>query len=68
MYVCMCMHVCVCSYINAYIHIHIYIHTVLPQYQDTWLCVSGQESRVTHKCVIYRIKTHGRVSAAKKAM
>ena len=36
--------------------------------QDTRSCVSGQESRVTHKCVIYRIKTHGRVSAAKKAV
>ena len=22
--------------------------------QDTWLCVSGQESCVMHKCVIYR--------------
>ena len=24
------------------------------RYQDTWLCVSGQESRVAHKYVIYR--------------
>ena len=24
------------------------------QTKDTWLCVSGQESCVTHKCIIYR--------------
>ena len=28
----------------------VYMYT----YQDTRLCVSGQESPVTHKCVIYR--------------
>ena len=31
--------------------------------QDTRSCVSGQERRAAHKCAI---KTHGRVSAAKK--
>ena len=62
---------------NVYIYIYIYIyisrHCQWPRkpcdsqvcYQDTQSCVSGQESRVTHKCVI---KTHSRVSAAKKAM
>ena len=43
------------------------VHRDLTPNQDTRSCVSGQESRVTHKCVIY-IKTHGRVSAAKKAV
>ena len=32
-------------------------------YQDTWLSVIGQENHLAHK-----VKTHSRVSAAKKAM
>ena len=30
------------------------MHRLLSVYQDTWLCVSGQESHAAHKCVIYR--------------
>ena len=39
--------------------------TAFQLYQDTRSCVSGQGSRVAHKCLI---KTHGRVSAAKEVV
>ena len=43
----------VCIRIHDHLYMNSYIHELLI-YQDTRSCVSGQESHVTHKCVIYR--------------
>ena len=46
-------------YFNCFIKyyqlmLHVSIIKICSMHQDTRSCVSGQESRVTHKCIIYR--------------
>ena len=36
------------------VHVQIKPSLAHLQHQDTWLCASGQDSHVEHKCVIYR--------------